>query len=104
MIISANKTKTSENLLNIMRNFGSLIEYSLSFDLNAKSLNEVNKDELTADEDGPDESQEAAKNLLNKFDRAVEAKLLSIDLVNSITGHFIPGFIRLSQLLTRLIL
>lgn len=88
--------KASKILLDILKRFGELIHHALKVDLKNESAvsNEAEHD-IQPDESDPSPTlvphQDDCKLALNSFDRAIEAKLISIDLINSIAGFFIQG-------------
>lgn len=87
------KTKTSEFLLDLLRNYGHLIEYSLSVDLIEPSTTKANsnQNENGIDTDSSETNLSDAKGIIKSFDHSIDAKLLSIDLINTISSYFIQG-------------
>lgn len=90
-------SRTSKALLEILKRFIGLIEHALSVDLKSGlSTSEVETHRAEEDTDETDAvnqqlGQDNSKHVLDEFDRAIEAKLLTIDLINSVSAFFIQG-------------
>lgn len=92
------KKATSDRLLELLSHAAcGLIQHALNVDLNApvqEKRDTKPKDgvvEDLSDEQNDELNEKEAKIIFNSFDRAIEAKLLSIDLINSISSFFIQG-------------
>jgi hypothetical protein len=94
LILSNEKLETEPNakkstfLLNIIREYSNLIVYALNIDLEEKKLNNGN-----ANGEIPENSEED-KSFFKKFEKAIESKLISIDLLSSVSEYFIKGMQR----------
>ncbi len=91
MVLSNEKLETELNakksvyLLNILREYSSLIVHALNIDLEENSLNGKNLNGEISN------NGEEDKLFFKTFEKAIESKLISIDLISSISEYFIKG-------------
>lgn len=96
-LITSNKTEItlnkSEFLLKIFRDYANLIQYSLNLNLNESNIKNGNRpiQELMGDiecQNNDEESDEDTKAIIKSLEQSIESKILSIDLVTTISSYF----------------
>lgn len=75
------KLNKSVYLLNILREYSILMSQALNFDL----------EETKKPAENDESSSENEKSYFRTFEKAIESKLVSIDLISSICEYFSPG-------------
>jgi hypothetical protein len=67
-----------------MHEYGSIIEFSLSYQINEASI-KLNK----TDESSTETDEAEYKNTIKSIEASIESKFLSIDIIRLILNHFI---------------
>lgn len=81
--MSNKKTSHSDILSKLLQEYGSLIEYSLNYQLSSKNQ-EFDLNKAT-------ENENEYKIMVKSVEVAIECKMLSIDIIKSILNYFIKN-------------
>lgn len=67
-----------------MQEYGSVIDFSLNYQINATSIKLDKKDEASTESD-----ESEYKNAVKSIEASIESKLLSIDIIKLVLNYFI---------------
>ena len=89
-IFTLNKNQTESikiHFLNLLKEYGGLIQYSLDLNLNQNLNQEIENLFKNKNSDSDNET----KNIIKSLEKSSESKILSLDVMTSILNHFIKG-------------